>query len=141
MDLVQIAQEVRNVIFFGNVAIQCTGLAEAWVRGSKFELMRVLQNLFKNSLEAGATKLTVGFTRRGDQIEMVIADNGSGMDPERVKRALHGGYSSKASGTGLGLSICHGVVASHGGTLNIESSLGVGTTVTLEFPVEQDLNP
>src|SRR5215203_3403848 len=53
VDLVQVAQEVRNVIFFGNVAIQCSGLPEAWVRGSKFELMRVMQNLFKNSLEAG----------------------------------------------------------------------------------------
>ncbi len=84
VDLVQIALEVRNVIFFGNVAIQCAGLPEAWVRGSKFELMRVLQNLFKNSLEAGATRLTVGFTRRGDQIELAIADNGSGRDPERV---------------------------------------------------------
>ena len=134
VDLVQIALEVRNVIFFGNVAIQCAGLPEAWVRGSKFELMRVLQNLFKNSLEAGATRLTVGFTRRGDQIELAIADNGSGMDPERVKRALHGGYSSKASGTGLGLSICRHLAGTHGATFALESTAGKGTTVRLVFP-------
>jgi signal transduction histidine kinase len=134
VDLVQIAQEVRNVIFFGNVAIQCAGLGEAWVRGSKFELMRVMQNLFKNSLEAGATRLTAAFTRRGDQIEFTLADNGAGMDPERVKRAMHGGYSSKASGTGLGLSICRHLAGTHGATFALESAAGKGTTVRLVFP-------
>ena len=134
VNLVQVAEEVRQVIFFGNVAIQATGLAEAWVRGSKFELMRVMQNLFKNSLEAGATRISVGFTRRGEQIEMAIADNGAGMDADRVKRALHGGFSSKASGTGLGLSICRHLAGTHGATFALESALGKGTTVRLVFP-------
>jgi signal transduction histidine kinase len=134
VDLVQVANEVKQVIFFGNAAIQPTGLSEAWVRGSKFELMRVMQNLFKNSLEAGATRLTVSFARRGDQIEMTIADNGSGMDPERVKRALHGGFSSKTSGTGLGLSICRHLAGTHGATFALESAVGKGTTARLVFP-------
>ncbi len=135
VDLVKIAKEVRDVIFFGNAAIECIGLDEAWVRGSKFELMRVLQNLFKNSLEAGTTRLMASFTRQGDQLEMTIADNGAGMDPDRVKKALHGGYSSKATGTGLGLSICRHLAGTHGATFSLESALGKGTTVRLVFPV------
>lgn len=134
VDLVKVAEEVRQVIFFGNVAIQCAGLTEAHVRGSKFELMRVLQNLFKNSLEAGSTSVAVTFARRGDQIEVGVSDNGTGMDPERVKRALHGGYSSKASGTGLGLSICRHLAGAHGATFALESAVGKGTTVRLVFP-------
>lgn len=134
IDLVRIAKEVRDVIFFGNAAIECVGLSEAWVRGSKFELMRVLQNLFKNSLEAGTTRLTATFTRRGEQLEMAVADNGAGMDADRVKRALHGGYSSKASGTGLGLSICRHLAGTHGATFALESAPGKGTTVRLVFP-------
>jgi signal transduction histidine kinase len=134
IDLVTIAQEVRQVIFFGNAAIQTSGLSEALVRGSKFELMRVLQNLFKNALEAGASRVQVAFTRRGDQIEMSIADNGAGMDADRVKRALHGGFSSKASGTGLGLSICRHLAGTHGATFALESTVGKGTTVKLAFP-------
>ncbi len=134
VDLVKVAEEVRQVIFFGNVAIQCAGLTEAWVRGSRFELMRVLQNLFKNSLEANSTSVAVTFARRGDNVEVVVADNGSGMDPERVKRALHGGYSSKASGTGLGLSICRHLAGTHGATFALESAVGKGTTVRLVFP-------
>ncbi len=134
IDLVALAIEVRQVIFFGNGAIQCSGLGEAWVRGAKFELMRVLQNLFKNSLEAGATRITVGLTNRDGHIEMAVADNGVGMDSERVKRALHGGFSSKASGTGLGLSICRHLAGTHGATFALESMPGRGTTVRLVFP-------
>src|SRR5690606_10326051 len=57
VDLCAVAREVRQVIFFGNEAIQIEGEASAPVRGSSFELMRIFQNLFKNALEAGATKL------------------------------------------------------------------------------------
>ncbi|MCX6950653.1 MAG: hybrid sensor histidine kinase/response regulator [Verrucomicrobia bacterium] len=134
VDLIHVVEEVKQVIFFGNVAIQVTGLSEAWVRGAKFELMRVLQNLFKNSLEAGATRLMVTFSRQGSQIEMSIADNGTGMDADRLKRALHGGYSSKSNGTGLGLSICRHLAGTHGATFGVESAPGKGTTVRLLFP-------
>lgn len=134
VDLMHVVNEVKQVIFFGNVAIQTTGLSNAWVRGAKFELMRVLQNLFKNSLEAGATRLMVTFSRQGSHIEMIIADNGTGMDADRLKRALHGGYSSKSNGTGLGLSICRHLAGTHGATFGVESAPGKGTTVRLLFP-------
>lgn len=134
VDLVSIAQDVRQVLFFGNVSIQIEGLPSAVVKGSKYELMRIFQNTFKNSLEAGTTVLKVSFTRHGKQIEVVIADNGSGMDAERMKRALHGGFSSKASGTGLGLSICRHLVGAHGGTFDLSSALGKGTTIRIVLP-------
>jgi signal transduction histidine kinase len=134
VDLVAVAQEVRQVIFFGNAAIQMAGDSGAWVRGSKFELMRVYQNLFKNSLEAGATRVEAHFSRRGEKLEMTISDNGAGMDADRVKRAMHGGFSSKTSGTGLGLSICRHLAGTHGATFALESMPGKGTTVRLTFP-------
>lgn len=134
VDLVNVAEEVRQVIFFGNVAIQFAGLGEAMVLGSKFELMRILQNLFKNSLEANSTTVAVTFARKAETIEITVADNGSGMDSERIKRALHGGYSSKAAGTGLGLSICRHLAGAHGAHFSLESAVGKGTTARLVFP-------
>lgn len=134
VDLVAVAQEVRQVIFFGSPAIQTTGERQGWVRGSKFELMRVFQNVFKNSLEAGATRVEAMFILRGDKLELSISDNGAGMDADRVKRAMHGGFSSKASGTGLGLSICRHLAGTHGATFALESVPGKGTTVKMVFP-------
>lgn len=134
VDLVGIARDVRQVLFFGNVSIHIRGEAQAIIRGSKYELMRIFQNLFKNGLESGASALTVSFADEGVSFSLVLADNGSGMDAERLERALHGGFSSKATGTGLGLSICRHLVSAHGGSFALESTVGVGTTVRLKFP-------
>jgi signal transduction histidine kinase len=96
--------------------------------------MRVLQNLLKNSLDAGATRVTVNFVRHEMHVEMTITDNGSGMDAERLQRALHGGFSSKSNGTGLGLSICRHLAGTHGAKFSVESESGRGTTARLIFP-------
>ena len=134
LDLVQVARDVQQVVFFGSVAIQFSGLEQAEVRGSKFELMRVFQNVFKNSLEAGATELSVAVVRSAGRVEMTIADNGAGMDAESVRRALKGGFSSKENGTGLGLSICRHLLGTHGASMSLESTPGHGSMVRLIFP-------
>jgi signal transduction histidine kinase len=134
VDLVEVAREVKQVLFFGNAAIHIRGEAQAIIRGSKYELMRIFQNFYKNGLESGATALTVTFADEGESFGLVLADNGPGMDAERLRRALHGGFSSKATGTGLGLSICRHLVSAHGGSFAMESTVGVGTTVRLKFP-------
>lgn len=134
IDLVKVAHDVREVIFFNNLAIRIHGLTEAPVRGSSFELMRIFQNLFKNALEAGATQLDVAVSRNREAFEVKITDNGAGMSHEALKRALRGGFTSKATGTGLGLNICRHLLGAHGATLNIESAPGKGTAVQIVFP-------
>lgn len=133
VDLVALANEVKQVIFFSNAAIQTRGLDRALVRGSRFELARVFQNLYRNALEAEATVLIVGFERRSDKIEVTVSDNGTGMDAETMTNALKGGFSTK-NGTGLGLSICRHLLGAHGSSLAIESEPGKGTTVRVVFP-------
>lgn len=134
IDIVAVIREVRQVIFFGNAAIQVGGAGVALVRGSKFELMRIFQNLLSNSLEAGAKRVEVAVTISADGIEVMVRDDGSGMDAEDVKRALRGGFTSKASGTGLGLSICRHLLGAHGATFELTSERGRGTTVRSRFP-------
>lgn len=134
VDVVAIAKDVRQVLFFGSAAIQIAGEPTAPARGSKYELMRIFQNVFKNALEAGAPSVIVTFASVGEKIVVTMADTGSGMDEDRVKRAMHGGFSSKASGTGLGLSICRHLAAAHGGKFELSSRIGQGTTVRLELP-------
>jgi signal transduction histidine kinase len=134
IDLVAVAFEVKQVIFFGSPVVQISGTSEAWINGSKYEIMRVFQNLLKNSIESGATRVGVDFTSKLGKTTATITDNGPGMDEDRIHRAMHGGFTSKENGTGLGLSICRHLTASHGGEFAIESEPGVGTTVKLTFP-------
>jgi signal transduction histidine kinase len=134
LDVAAVACEVKQVIFFGSPAVQITGVPEAWIKGSKYELMRVFQNLLKNSIESGATRVIADFSAKAGMILIAISDNGPGMDEERIHRAMHGGFTSKENGTGLGLSICRHLTGAHGGEFAVESTPGVGTTVRLSFP-------
>lgn len=135
LDIVALVQEVKEVIFFNNAAIHLAGLRCAMVRGSQFELTRVLQNLFKNALEAGATRVDVTVNTAGEMIEIVIADNGAGMDAETVRRAMKGNFTTKTNGTGLGLGICKHLLGAHGGTFELKSEPARGTTIRLTLPV------
>lgn len=135
LDLVKLAQHVKDVIFFSNAAIEINGVKQAVVRGSQFELTRVFQNIFKNGLEAGATRVAVAFEQKDEQWELSVTDNGAGMDAETAARALRGGFTTKTHGTGLGLGICRHILGAHGATLTMESAPGRGTTLRMLFPV------
>ena len=134
LDVVAVAYEVKQVIFFGSPVIQISGTPEAWVKGSKYELMRIFQNLLKNSIESGATRISTEFAVKGARVLVSVTDNGPGMDEDRVHRVMHGGFTSKENGTGLGLSICRHLTGAHGGEFSIESKAGMGTTVHISFP-------
>ena len=134
IDLVNLTQHVKDVIFFSNAAIQISGVPHAVVRGSQFELTRVIQNVFKNGLEAGATALRVEFSQQGEQWELTISDNGAGMDADTAVLALKGGFTTKTHGTGLGLGICRHILGAHGATLTLDSAPGRGTTLRMLFP-------
>jgi signal transduction histidine kinase len=134
LDIVTVAHEVKQVIFFGSPAVQILGLPDAWIKGSKYELMRIFQNLLKNSIESGATRIMTEFSTKGGNVMVAVTDNGPGMDNDRVHRVMHGGFTSKENGTGLGLSICRHLTGAHGGEFSIESKPGAGTTVRLAFP-------
>ncbi|MFT3867145.1 MAG: hybrid sensor histidine kinase/response regulator [Nibricoccus sp.] len=137
LDLVKLAQHVKDVIFFSNPAIEIHGAKRAVIRGSQFELTRVFQNIFKNGLEAGATHIGVSVEQNGEQWELCVIDNGSGMDNETAARALKGGFTTKSHGTGLGLGICRHILGAHGATLALESAPTRGTTLRMLFPVRR----
>jgi PAS domain S-box-containing protein len=105
------------------------------------DMEQVLVNLIENALHASAEGGEVLVMSDGDAnlMRVRVRDQGRGMNEAEAARACEPFYTTRINegGTGLGLSICHGIVASYGGVLSIESAPGIGTTVTLEFPVEQ----
>jgi signal transduction histidine kinase len=102
------------------------------------QLQSALLNLAINARDAmpRGGQLEIGTRRRGGQVSIWVADTGAGMDAETLSKATEPFFTTKplGEGTGLGLSQVYGFVTQAGGTMNIESEPGKGTTVTLSFP-------
>ena len=104
------------------------------------EFRRIISNLVNNAVEAveerGAVK--VGLTRKGDDVELTIVDNGKGIRPEILSRlGKRGETYGKAAGSGLGLYHARTTAEAWGGMLEISSVIGKGTTVTLRLPMAE----
>lgn len=80
--------------------------------------------------------------RVGEFVHLRFSDNGSGMDAQTLARLFEPFFTTKApgTGTGLGLSTVYGIMEQHRGFIDVESTLGVGTTFHLYFPRTRTLD-
>lgn len=101
-------------------------------------LGRALTNVIENALYAmpgGGTLTIVAVRESSDSLRLTIADTGVGMSAEGLARLFEPYFSTKASGTGLGLTIARRNVELNGGTVEVESEQGRGTSVTIHLPI------
>lgn len=104
----------------------------------------ILDNAVRYTPDGGSIEVDV--SRDGSEAVISVADTGEGIptrDTERVFERFYRVDSARAratGGTGLGLSIVKHVAESHGGTVTVESELGVGSTFTLRFPADEQGN-
>lgn len=102
---------------------------------------QVFWNLSRNALSAmpdgGRLRGEVKWTDAGN-VCVVFTDTGRGMSPAQVERLFEPFSSSTTGGTGLGLSIVYQIIRDHGGTINVRSREGHGTTITIELPPKQN---
>jgi two-component system phosphate regulon sensor histidine kinase PhoR len=115
------------------------------VRGDRAQLIQVLDNLLSNAVRYGCegsnSVVDVAAERSGDWISVTVTDHGPGIPREHLPRVTERFYRADAArsrengGTGLGLAIVKHVIERHRGSLDIRSTLGVGTSVTVKLPV------
>ncbi len=127
------------------------------VSGDATQVQQVILNLASNaahampeggeiSIEARLEALpetiasTAGSAAPQEWVALKVTDNGAGMTPETVARVFEPFFTTKETGqgTGLGLSVVHGIVASCGGHVTVDSMPGVGSTFTVYLPVHND---
>ena len=110
---------------------------ELFAEADEGQLKQVFWNLSRNALQAmpeGGTLRATLEKNSHNRLRISFADTGRGMSPDQVEH-LFEPFSSTTGGTGLGLSIVYQIIRDHGGTINVRSLVGQGTTITVELPL------
>ena len=127
------AREKKRILFDEPVSLPL-------INGSKSKIRQVFTNILDNAIkycDAGGV-ISIKTDCKSDSVSISFADNGCGIaedDLPRVKEKFFRANTNKR-GTGIGLSVVHEIVESFGGTIDVESSENVGTTVIVTFPIE-----
>lgn len=106
------------------------------------KINQVILNLLNNAIQAIPSRGTITITTRHHaargEVEIGIADDGAGISTTNLQHVFEPFFTTKAvgKGTGLGLSISHGIVEENGGKIEVESTVGTGTTFTITLPVD-----
>jgi len=112
------------------------------IRGDEHRLQQVLTNLLINARDATPVRdehpeILLTCRAYGDEVEICVCDEGEGMSDEVLARAFEPFFTTKGpGGTGLGLALSAEIVHQHGGSLDVDSEPGRGTTFRLRFPTE-----
>lgn len=121
------------------------------------QLREVFVNLFANAIDAsepqapvkisteviepGSTPTPVGAASTNrPRVRVEVSDHGAGMDAKTLSRLFEPFFTTKKRGTGLGLSIVRQIIDLHGGSIDVQSERGKGTTFTIELPLSEPVN-
>lgn len=157
-DIVQETMKLLRASLPATVGIDLSIESESGIiLGVPIQIQQVLMNLCMNAADAmretgGTLRVRLSDYSVSNQngrpnginpglyMKLIVQDTGVGIPAEHLDKVFDPFFTTKSpgEGTGLGLSVVHGIVAQHGGRINVESALGLGTTFTLFFPKYRD---
>ncbi len=114
-------------------------MTQAMIMADKDQLLRVFNNLIKNSIQAIPTerkgKITIQIDQSEKYVEIHIHDNGTGISAEQRVKLFVPYFTTKSTGSGLGLAMCKQIIESHRGTIELDSTSDEGTAFTIRLPL------
>jgi signal transduction histidine kinase len=134
---------IRGRLTRRNIVVEERFSPTPLVSGSPAQLNQVFLNLLVNALQAIESahreegRITITTRTSESEVVVEVADNGCGIPAEILPQIFDPFFTTKevGDGTGLGLSISHGIVHDHGGRLEVESTIDVGTRFRAIFPI------
>jgi signal transduction histidine kinase len=113
------------------------------VLGNRGELVDVVLNLVVNAVQARdpdrPNQVALDLRREGDSAVVHVSDTGRGIAARHLRKLFE--PFTPGQGRGLGLSLVHGIVLAHGGSIDVQTEVGVGTTFTVRLPLWEDDRP
>jgi signal transduction histidine kinase len=102
-------------------------------------LEQVFINLILNAYDAmpDGGELKINARQEKDMVEIYVQDSGSGVSQENRTRIFEPFVTTKKGGTGLGLTVSYGIIAAHGGSLDLVSGLGTGACFRVSLPAKE----
>ena len=106
---------------------------EIFINGDYNRIVQVLINVIKNSIEAIEANgiIKIELNNNEDEVEILVHDNGPGMDSETLEKIKQLFFTTKQNGTGLGVALSNEIVEAHGGKMKYTSIVNNGTTVLI----------
>ncbi|MBV5317029.1 MAG: PAS domain-containing protein [Desulfobulbaceae bacterium] len=115
------------------------------VAGDADRLQQVVMNILLNAMQAmekgGKLAVTLGNREDNQRVELRIGDTGEGIAAELLPQVFYPYFTTKQGGTGIGLAISQKIIADHGGSIELESEPGQGTTVIILLPASCPIAP
>jgi len=109
------------------------------IEADRGQLMQVMTNIIFNAIESMEDKGTITLEMRdfpsGESVEISVADTGCGISGDDMAKIFEPFFTTKPEGTGMGMPVIRNIVESHNGSIDVSSSPGGGTTITLRMPV------
>jgi heavy metal sensor kinase len=140
--LLEVAEHMRAVATERWLSLDVHDIAACQVLGDEDQLRRLLFNVVDNAIKfTPAGSISVRGETEDGHVQVVVSDTGIGIPAEHLSRVFDRFYrvdparGQEVEGTGLGLAIGRSIAEAHGGELRIESTVGVGTKVSLTLPV------
>jgi len=129
---------------YGHMIIEKTfGTNIPLIMGNKDQFQEVFMAIILNALDAisnqGSLKIRTRHLKEDNMVEIIFSDTGKGIRREDLKRIGEPFFTTKdpPEGSGLGLATAYGIIARHNGKINVESTVGKGTTFTIQLSVTQ----
>lgn len=121
-----------------SIIINLSGDSSLTIEVDQAHLRQILLNLVLNAFDAmpDGGHLNLQAYKENSVAILIVSDDGSGVDDATKAKILRPFFTTKSGGSGLGLSITNQLIEANHGTLSFESEQGVGTTVTMEFPMK-----
>ncbi|MCA1319641.1 HAMP domain-containing histidine kinase [Bacillus tianshenii] len=143
-EIVNVKEALHNVMDLINtyalmdtIQVRLDVVDDCDVSCSLLEFKQLFVNIFKNAIEASkhGDSIEVKVEKEDNLVHITVSDHGVGMTDEQLQAIGTPFYSLKSKGTGLGMMICFNIVKKYGGSIFFQSKEGIGTDVTVSFPI------